>query len=296
MHFSLRSPLAANLLPTSAASARCAPRSLRRTSSPLTLGAVLALAALPGAALAQFTDPFNSIDPAWVKNRYDPAVFGTASFLGDNRLILTIDQSGSTANRDVTFSDSFYNIQGRERAGGISGPWNLSAQVYVASSFNTGTGPLVQADLWGHTGTDPDGGAYLELGFTNASPTTPLNPAAGDRSFRFQALDIHTGNWINLGLPVGFTFDAWHTLAGTSTGSGFEYFIDGALMLSTSTTQSNDLLSAMIQGYNFGEAGSYSVHWDNVTASAVPEPATTALIAALVIFGLVNWRRRRQPA
>lgn len=53
----------------------------------------------------------------------------------------------------------------------------------------------------------------------------------------------------------------------------------------------------MIQGYNFGGTGnySYSVNWDNVTATAtaIPEPATSALIAVIGVLGLVAWRRRR---
>jgi hypothetical protein len=215
---------------------------------------------------------------------------------GDSRLQLTIGGTGSTA------SDSFYNTQGLQRPGGITGLWTLSAQVYVSSAFNntTITGALVQSDLWGHTGTTDAGGAYMILGFTNASLTAAniLNPAAADRAFRFQAWDgntINTGNWIDLGVPSGFAFDTWHMLTGTSTGTTFEYRIDGVLVGTVSTAAGSGLLSAMVQGYNFGEADSYSVYWDNVTASAVPEPATSALVAALAALGLVGWRRRRAP-
>ena len=58
---------------------------------------------------------FDTIDPAWVTNRSAPAGFASVSFAGDNRLLLTIGGTGSTA------SDPFYNTQGRERPGGISG-------------------------------------------------------------------------------------------------------------------------------------------------------------------------------
>jgi len=61
--------------------------------------AVVALAALPGAAMAQFTDTFNAINPAWVPNRYPPAGFASVIFDGDSRLCLTIDQTGSAASR-----------------------------------------------------------------------------------------------------------------------------------------------------------------------------------------------------
>jgi len=257
--------------------------------------AVLTLAALPAAAVAQFVDTFNTIDPTWVTNRYAPAGFTSVIFDGDSRLQLTIDQTGSTANRPAIFSSALYNTQGLQRPGGIIGDWTLSAQIYVSSTFDTTTGALARSDLWGHTGTTPAGGDYAILGFTNASPTDTLNAAATDRSFRFEAFDGNTGNWFNLGVPNGFVFDAWHTLSETSTGSTFEFYIDGSLVLTNSTAAGADLMSAMVQGYNFGGVGNYStsVYWDNVSASAVPEPATDALVGALAVLGLAVWRRRR---
>jgi len=249
--------------------------------------AALALACFPDAAVAQFVDPFNMIDPSWTVNRYAPAGFDSVIFDGDRRLRLTIDQTGSTANRDPTFSSPFYNTQGDQRPGGITGLWTLSAQVYVSSAFDTTSGPLVRSSIWGHSGTTDAGGAYMIVGFSNASP------AAIDRAFRFRVFDINYGDFIDLGVPAGFVFDSWHVLSGTSTGSAFEYRIDGVLILTVATAAGSDLLSAMIQGYNFGQAGSYSVYWDNVTVSAIPEPATNALIAALAAFGVVCWRRRR---
>ena len=242
---------------------------------PIALLASLALVILPCAALAQFTDTFDTISPAWVVDRYPPAGFAAVIFDGDSRLDLTIDQTGSTANRPAIFSSAFNNTQGYQRPGGITGLWTLSAQVYVSSAFNTTTGPLVRSDLWGHTGTTAAGGDYATFGFTNASPTDPLNPTAPDRTFRFQAFDGTTGNWIALGVPPGFVFDAWHTLSETSTGTAFEYRIDGVLVLTISTDAGYDLLTAFIEGYNFSQAGSYSVYWDNLTATAGVVPIIT---------------------
>jgi hypothetical protein len=237
--------------------------------------AALALAAFPVIAVAQFSDRFDTINPAWITNRYEPAGFAAVIFDGDSRLCLTIDQTGSTANRPTTFSSPFYNTQGRQRAAGITGRWTLSAQVYISSAFNTTTGPLARSELWGHTGTTDSGGDYMIIGFTNESPTDTLNPTATDRAFRFRAYDGNTGNWFDLGVPAGFVFDAWHTLSGTSTGTTFEFRIDGVLVLTNSTVAGDDLLSAMIQGYNFGQAGSYSVYWDNVIADVPVDPVIT---------------------
>jgi hypothetical protein len=271
-------------------------RKLRRVGGWLLPGiwlAAFALAAFPGATVAQFTDTFNTIDPAWVPNRYPPAGFASVVFDGDSRLQLTIDQTGSTANRPALFSSTFYATQGCERPGGITGVWTLSAQVFVSSAFNTTTGPLVRSDLWANTGTTgADGnGDYMILGFTNASPSDAFNPSAADRAFRFQAWDGNTGNWISLGLPAGFAFDAWHTLSETSTGSTFEFRIDGVLVFTNTTVAGSDLLSAMVQGYNFDQAGSYSVYWDNVIAGVAPIIANSPLTAAGTV-----WRRARRRA
>jgi hypothetical protein len=242
--------------------------------------AALALGALPCAMKAQFIDTFDAIDPAWVPDRYPPAGFASVPFDGDSRLCLTIDQTGSTDSRPYQFSSGFYATQGYQRPAGITGLWTLSAQVFVSSAFNTTTGPLVCGELWGHTGTTSPGGDYMTLGFTNASPTDPFNPAAADRAFRFQALDGNTGDWVDLGVPAGFVFDAWHTLSGASTGSTFEFSIDGTLVLTIPTAAGNDLLTAFIEGYNFDQADSYSVYWDNLIAGAAPVitniPLTTA--------------------
>lgn len=55
----------------------------------------LALGLLPCTALAQFADTFDTLDPAWATDRYAPAAFQVVSFLGDNRLQITIDQSAA---------------------------------------------------------------------------------------------------------------------------------------------------------------------------------------------------------
>lgn len=148
----------------------------------------LAVAALPEAGQTQFTDPFGLIDPAWGPNRSAPAGLNSILFGGDRRLQLTVDQTGGTAARAPGFGSTFYNTQGRQRPGDITGLWTLSAQVFVSSAFNTTTGRLVNRELWGHTGTTPGGGASMIFGFANASLTVahPLDTTAADRTFRFR--------------------------------------------------------------------------------------------------------------
>lgn len=248
------------------------------------------------AGRAQFADPFDLLSAAWVPNRYDPAGSGPVFFEGDNRLRITLEGADGAEFRPEPYDSAFYNLQGRERHGGIAGPWSISAQVFVASAFADPDGPLVRTELWGHTGTSDSGGEYFIVGFTNASPTVPLDAGAADRAFGFRVFDPQFGDYVAVSLPDGFVFDTWHTLSGGFTGTAFDYYLDGALVHSSATTSGQDLRSVMIQGYNFGEAGAYSVHWDNITAQAIPEPAAVPLAAAFVGFGFVLHRRRiRSP-
>jgi hypothetical protein len=263
--------------------------------SPAFRAALLVLLLVPILVRAQFTDDFTTLDPAWTPNRHDSAGFEPVFFDGDNRLRLTLAGADSAANRPVLFSSSFYDLQGRQRPGGITGAWSLRASVYVDAAFVTTTGPVVQSELWGHTGTTDAGGDYLIVGFSNASPTDPRNAAATDRAFRFQVYDGSLGGYVEVELAGDFAFDAWHTLGGISRGTAFDYYLDDQLIYSAATLAGEDLLSVMIQGYNFSETGGYSVHWDNVTATAIPEPATTVLLAAVMALGGVIWRRRRLP-
>jgi len=263
---------------------------------------LLVLILWPFAARAQFTDTFDTLDPAWVTDRYAPAAFQTVSFDGDNRLQITIDQTGSTANRPApTYSSDFFNTQGDQRPGGILGAWSLSAQVFVSSAFDTTTGQLVQSDLWGHTGTNSANGDYAIFGLTNASPSDPLNPNASDRSFRFQIFDgtsTDPTSWFDAGVPSGFVFDGWHTLTETFTGTTVDYLLDGVVVYTDPSNDGGGLQTAFLEAYNFGQTdgnglNNYSVYWDNAIASVViPEPATCALALGLSALGLV-WAQRR---
>lgn len=145
-------------------------------------------------------------------------------------------------------------------------------------------------ELWGHTGTTPGGGASVIFGFTNASLTVahPLDTTAADRTFGFRAYDTTTDNWFDPGVPADFTFGSWHTLSAASTGAAFEFRLHGVLVLTHATAAGSGLLRARVQGDNFGDSGSYSVRWDNVTASALPAPAAIAFAAAIAALGLAG--------
>ena len=118
---------------------------------------------------------------------------------------------------------------------------------------------------------------YPIFGITNASPTDGFNPAALDRSFRFRVWDADTVNgWVDIAAPLGLTFDAFHNLSVAFDGTNLTYKLDGATLY-TDTTASDagfgDLQTAFVEAYNFGD-GNYSVRWDNISATSVPEPAS----------------------
>jgi hypothetical protein len=262
----------------------------------------LVLVLFPCIARAQWVDPFDTVSPAWVTDRYAPAGFQSVSFDGDNRLQITIDQTGSSVNRPApTYTAPFFNTQGDQRPVDIVGGWSLSAQVYVSSAFDTTTGQLVQTNLWAETGTNSANNAYAIMGFTNASPTDPLNPDASDRAFTF---DIFNGtvadptSWFDVGMPAGFAFNAWHTLEETYTGAAFEYLLDGVVVDTVPSANGEDLQTASLEAYNFGQTdanglNNYSVDWDNAIAAAViPEPGSFALALGLASLALV-WTQRR---
>jgi hypothetical protein len=259
----------------------------------LSLGALSATVALQ----AQFVDTFDSINPAWTTDRFEPAGFQSVSFLGDNRLQITVDSA------DFAGPNSFYDTEGRQRPSGLLSPvWTVSADLYVGANFVPTTGSaLMRTDLWTRDNNGTESLAqYPILGLTNASPTDALNADALDRSLRFRAWDEDSVNgWVDLTVPGGITTDAWHNLAITSTGSAFEFRVDGNLLYTDSTYSdvgAEKLQTVFLEAYNFGQLAndetiSYNVYWDNL--QAIPEPGTYAAVLGIISLGIVAFRRRR---
>jgi hypothetical protein len=258
--------------------------------------ALLSFASVQTIAVAAFTDTFDTIDPAWVTDRYEPEAFVVENFLGDNRLRIDIDISDSAANRPGSFSSAFYNTQGRQRPAGVTAPWVLSGDLYVDSAFNTTTGQLARTDLWGRDSNPVEALAhYPVFGITNASPTDGFNPSAPDRSFRFRVWDANTANgWVDLAAPVGFAFDQFHNLSIAYDGTSFEYKLDGATLYTDATaslTLVGGLQTAFVEAYNFG-VGSYTVRWDNISVASIPEPASMLLLGMSTLGSLLVRPRR----
>ncbi len=248
-----------------------------------TLITVLALALIAvsgvGTVLAQadLVDAFDTIDPAWVTDRYAPAGFDSVMFDGDNRLMVSISDADSAANRPSGYSSTFYNTQGRQRPMTSAPQWCVIGQVYVSADMISGNN-LRRTGLWARTGQvgTETGADYFMIDIKRFDDADAFNPAAANITSTWRVWDSDTG-WevVSAPLTVG-----WHDLRITSTGTEVQYYIDNVLVNTDdaiNTTYPN-LTTIFINSYNFG-AGDYQVYWDNVGSSctwAPPSPEEEA--------------------
>jgi hypothetical protein len=258
------------------------------------LVALLSVASLTGVAAVQADQTFDFNSPVvtgssqapgvWYTDRYAPAGFASPVFFdGDNRLLHSISAADGADNRPGSFSGAFYNTQGRKydlEAATVK----MSIDLYIPADWAT-TGARM-AGFWGTAVDATDAvSAYPIVEFTSDAATP-----------RFRAWEAN-GTWIDMGLPSGFAYDSWQTLEIAKLASGeFKYTVGD---LTATTTMmgpaSVEIANVILQGHNSQAGVSYDIHWDNLSTSLVPEPASLAMVGS-GLLGLIAVRRRDSRA
>lgn len=268
------------------------------------------VAAAPTQGTCTVDDTFDSVDPAWVTDRYEPAEFTSELFDGDNRLKLRIDDAQASTNRPSGQEGIFYNTQGRNQAVAATGKWSASADLFVSSDMLSGNN-LRRTDIWARTGeaTENLNTRYYILGIIRNDPADPWNPNAANLNSAWRIWDADSPNgWVNVGTP---SIEGWYHLEIWGDDTKVEYFIDGNLVYTDQTVVSAfpNLTNIYLQAYNFSLEGAgnlgqdYTVYWDNalagsecsgnVTIATVAPTGTTTSVAANVCATLAmnNWTK-----
>jgi hypothetical protein len=249
----------------------------------LSIAAAVAAGAA-GQALAQgFSDDFSFLDPAWVTDRYEPAGFTSAFFDGDYRLKIDISYAQSSSVRPYPYNVPKYDVQGRRRAAAVNAPWLVSGKVYISEAMLNGN-ERWETELWARTGvTGTETGAKYHIFQVSRRDPSPLAPPV----YRVQS----NVGWVQLSEPVT---GGWHTLSILATGSSKVYSVDGKVIYTDPSWNPffPNLTTVFVQAYNF--TGNYSVYWDDVSASPIPEPMFLQMGALVGFSGLGLLRMRRK--
>lgn len=208
-----------------------------------------------------FNEPFDTAvvtAPAqapgvWYTDRYAPAVFENAFFDGDNRLKQGVRSADNEANRPGGYSAGFYNYQGRKIDVGIGVPSTISIDIYVDSTWLSGT----RAGLW--------------TTMSNGNLTFPIieycvNGDNGDGNgptytgFRYWQSGI---GWTATSFENAAT-DQWYTLEIELGASDVDFSIDGTPIGTVDSLGADMIDNVILNVHNQGVAGDYDVYWDNL--------------------------------
>ncbi|MCL4222371.1 MAG: hypothetical protein KJZ65_13485 [Phycisphaerales bacterium] len=227
----------------------------------------------------------------WYTDRYPPAAFESSGGL----LRIGIDDSDSQANRPGAYSSAFYNTQGRKYDVNLPVGTKWSGKLYIPSDWGT---DARRSDIWATTfGSQNAISGYPILGFVCNDPSDPINPDPVSPSprFRWYTQDTdqnpsngYTADWVDLGLPSGFSYNRWWTLEIEMTSGAFiARVIDdtNAVVLTYTDILTFGSVRAgniIMQAYNFGE--DYDALWDDITIGPEGAIATDNCSDVLVTY------------
>lgn len=182
----------------------------------------VALGGMPSAVGAQpnnpntvfeldFSDPADAGDvgpnnAGWQVDRKDTDTWETASFDGDDRLHINIDESGPTPG--------FQSEQGKKYLPEKGGHWatghnsSLHYSFYVDPDWEDDGGKRQQTGMWAVI-ADADSNivAYSVLEYQDSDAATNPNEGADPGDGAQFRLFLQTGEWVNLGLPKKIQVD-----------------------------------------------------------------------------------------
>ncbi len=227
----------------------------------------------------------------WYTDRYAPAAFESS---GGN-LRIGIDDADSQVNRPGAYSSAFYNTQGRKYDVNLPVGAKWSGKLYIPSDWSN---DARRSDIWATTLDSQDlVSGFPILGFICNDPTDPTNPnpVSPAPRFRWYSQDTdqnpsngYTADWVELGLPSGFSYNRWWTLEVEMTSGAFiARVIDdtNAVVLSFTDVLTFDSVrcgNIIMQAYNFGE--DYDALWDDIIVGPEGAIATDNCSDVLVTF------------
>ncbi len=214
----------------------------------------------------------------WYTDRYAPAGFASASFLGGNRLKQSVSSADSLANRVSPYNFPFYSTQGRKLDINLAAGQTLAVDLYIPAAWATSVrAPSMWATAFDATNSVS---GFPIINFISNDPADPLNPTPANPTPRYRVFDDVNGVYIDLAMPV--VFNAWHTLSMTLTGGNWVYKIDGVTVQTLPANGSTRIGNVILQTYNFGQ--SYDVYWDNLLAGPQGPVATDNCSAPTVTY------------
>lgn len=248
------------------------------------LGATLALS-LAGHAHAGLYPayPTGTGPGVWEVDRFAPAVFANAGTV--NGRANALDLGVAAADHFDPLVNNFANTQGRGiQIAAAAGYSVLYGSVYPQAAWASSAGPATnrRTELWGvlspATGGDTCPASACNLfpivGFSNASPTDPVN--AGGTG-RFRVFDPYVG-FVDLSAPVNY--GQWNDVCIAWDSPTLHFYVNGVEVFTKATTDPGPPYGPpthwsrqIQQQYNWGTT--YDSNWSNLGTGVATTAAVT---------------------